>query len=54
MARVPSAAVPLLEAYAELGRLEEARAILARLRPLDPKGADELAGAIRRRSTSPR
>ena len=44
----PQALEYLGEAYAEAGRLDEARAILARLRPLDPKGADELAEAIQR------
>jgi hypothetical protein len=29
-----------------MGRLAEAREVLARLRPLDPKEADELAQAI--------
>lgn len=46
----PTTSRPTLlgEASAEAGRLDEARAILARLRPLDPKGADELAEAIQR------
>jgi hypothetical protein len=31
-----------------MGRLDDARAVLARLRPLDPREADELAQAITR------
>ena len=34
------------EAYVQLGRLDEARAIHARLQPLDPREARELAKAI--------
>jgi tetratricopeptide (TPR) repeat protein len=34
------------EAYVQLGKLDEARAIHARLQPLDPKEARELAQAI--------
>ena len=34
------------EAYVELGRLDEARAVHARLQPLDPREARELAKAI--------
>jgi len=36
------------EAYVQMGRLTEAREILARLRPLDPREAEELAQAIAR------
>ncbi len=35
-------------AYVEMGRLDDARGVLARLRPLDPGEADELAQAIAR------
>jgi len=36
------------EAYVEMGRLDDARAVHARLQPLDPREADELAQAIAR------
>src|SRR5256714_1217684 len=39
----PQALEYLGEAYVRMGRLAEAREVLARLRPLDPKEADELA-----------
>ena len=42
----PQALEYLGEAYVQLGRLAEAREVLARLEPLDPKEADELARAI--------
>jgi len=42
----PQALEYLGEAYVQMGRLAEAREVLARLRPLDPKEADELAQAI--------
>src|SRR5260370_547750 len=42
----PQALEYLGEAYVELGRLAEARAVLERLRRLDPREADELAQAI--------
>jgi len=42
----PQALEYLGEAYVRMGRLAEAREVLARLRPLDPKEADELAQAI--------
>lgn len=42
----PQALEYLGEAYVQLGRLAEARAVLERLRPLDPKEAAELAQAI--------
>ena len=42
----PQALEYLGEAYLQMGRLEEAREVLARLRPLDPREADELAEAI--------
>ena len=42
----PQALEYLGEAYVQMGRLAEARDVLARLRPLDPKEADELAQAI--------
>jgi tetratricopeptide (TPR) repeat protein len=34
------------EAYVQMGRLADAQAVLERLRPLDPKEAEELAKAI--------
>ena len=46
--RYPQALEYLGEAYVQMGRLSEAKAILARLRPLDPREADELAAAIAR------
>ncbi len=42
----PQALEYLGEAYVQLGRLDEARAILARLQPLDAHEARELAQAI--------
>ncbi len=42
----PQALEYLGEAYVQLGRLAEAREVLERLRPLDPKEAAELAQAI--------
>jgi Flp pilus assembly protein TadD len=42
----PQALEYLGEAYVQLGRLAEAREVLERLRPLDPKEAAELAHAI--------
>jgi Flp pilus assembly protein TadD len=44
----PQALEYLGHAYVEMGRLDDARAVLARLRPLDPREADELAQAITR------
>jgi tetratricopeptide (TPR) repeat protein len=44
----PQALEYLGHAYVEMGRLDDARAVLARLRPLDPAEADELAQAITR------
>jgi Flp pilus assembly protein TadD len=44
----PQALEYLGHAYVEMGRLDDARAVLARLRPLDPREADELAQAIAR------
>ena len=43
----PEALEYLGEAYVKLQRLDDARRILDRLRPLDPKRADELAEVIR-------
>jgi tetratricopeptide (TPR) repeat protein len=48
--RYPQALEYLGEAYVHLGRLDDARAVLGRLRPLDPREADELAEAIARAS----
>jgi Flp pilus assembly protein TadD len=42
----PQALEYLGEAYVQLGRIAEARAVLERLRPLDPKEAAELEQAI--------
>ena len=42
----PEALEYLGEAYVKLGRLEDARRVLERLRPLDRKRAEELAGEI--------
>ena len=44
----PQALEYLGHAYVEMGRLDDARAVLVRLRPLDSREADELAGAIAR------
>lgn len=44
----PQALEYLGQAYVQLGKLNEAREILARLRPLDPHEAEELAQAIAR------
>jgi Flp pilus assembly protein TadD len=44
----PLALEYLGHAYVEMGRLDDACAVLARLRPLDPREADELAEAIAR------
>src|SRR5262249_59034503 len=44
----PQALECLGHAYVAMGRLDDARAVLARLRPLDPREADELADAIAR------
>jgi len=46
----PQALEYLGEAYVRMGRLPEAREILARLQPLDPREAAELAQAIERAS----
>ena len=46
----PQALEYLGEAYVQMGRLEDARAILIRLQPLDPVEAAELAEAIRKAS----
>jgi Flp pilus assembly protein TadD len=43
----PEALEYLGEAYVKLGRLQDARGVLDRLRPLDPGRAQELAEAIR-------
>ena len=43
----PEALEYLGEAYVKLRRLDDARRILDRLRPLDPKRAEELADVIR-------
>lgn len=48
--RYPQVLEYLGEAYVHLGRLDDARAVLGRLRPLDPREADELAEAIARAS----
>jgi cytochrome c-type biogenesis protein CcmH/NrfG len=42
----PEALEYLGEAYVQMGKMAEARAILDRLRPLDPREAEELAKAI--------
>jgi tetratricopeptide (TPR) repeat protein len=42
----PEALEYLGEAYVQMGRLADAQGILDRLRPLDPKEAEELAKAI--------
>jgi Flp pilus assembly protein TadD len=42
----PQALEYLGHAYVGMGRLDDARAVLARLRPLDAREADELAEAI--------
>ena len=42
----PEALEYLGEAYVKMGRLDDARRILARLRPLDAHRADELADEI--------
>ncbi len=42
----PQALEYLGHAYVAMGRLDDARAILTRLRPLDPREADELGEAI--------
>jgi Flp pilus assembly protein TadD len=42
----PQALEYLGHAYVEMGRLDDTRAVLARLRPLDAREADELAEAI--------
>ncbi len=42
----PEALEYLGEAYVQMGRLPDARAVLDRLRSLDPKEAEELAKAI--------
>jgi tetratricopeptide (TPR) repeat protein len=47
----PEALEYLGEAYVQMGKMAEARAILDRLRPLDPREAEELAKAI---AASPR
>jgi len=44
----PQALEYLGHAYVEMGRLDAARAVHARLQPLDPREADELAQAIAR------
>ena len=44
----PQALEYLGEAYVQIGRLDEAKAVLDRLRPLDPAEADELAEVIAR------
>ena len=44
----PQALEYLGQAYVEMGRLDDARAVHARLQPLDPREADELAQAIAR------
>lgn len=44
----PQALEYLGHAYVAMGRLDDARAVLARLRPLDPAEANELADAIAR------
>jgi tetratricopeptide (TPR) repeat protein len=43
----PEALEYLGEAYVKLGRLDDARRVLERLRPLDPDRAEELAEEIR-------
>ncbi len=42
----PQALEYLGETYIQMGRLDEAKSVLGRLRALDPKEADELAEAI--------
>jgi len=42
----PQALEYLGEAYVQMGKLDDARAVLERLRSLDPREADALAGAI--------
>jgi tetratricopeptide (TPR) repeat protein len=42
----PEALEYLGEAYVQMGKLDEARTVLDRLRPLDPKEAETLAQAI--------
>lgn len=42
----PQALEYLGEAYIQMGKLEDAKAVLERLRSLDPREADELAAAI--------
>jgi Flp pilus assembly protein TadD len=42
----PQALEYLGEAYVQMGKLDEARAVLERLRALDPREADELSEAI--------
>jgi tetratricopeptide (TPR) repeat protein len=44
----PQALEYLGEAYVEMGKVDEARGILERLRPLDPDEADELEASIAR------
>ena len=44
--KYPQALEYLGETYVELGKLDEARAVLARLEPLDAQLATQLAGAI--------
>jgi tetratricopeptide (TPR) repeat protein len=46
----PEALEYLGEAYVDMNRLDEARRVLARLRPLDASRARELAEAIQKRS----
>jgi cytochrome c-type biogenesis protein CcmH/NrfG len=46
----PEALEYLGEAYVDMNRLDEARGVLARLRPLDRARAQELAEAIQKRS----
>jgi tetratricopeptide (TPR) repeat protein len=50
----PEALEYLGEVYAGLGRLDDARRVLERLRPLDARRAGELAEAIGRASATPR
>ena len=42
----PEALEYLGEAYVQMGRIADAQAVLDRLRPIDPKEAEELAQAI--------
>jgi len=46
----PEALEYLGEAYVDMDRLDDARRVLARLRPLDPGRAQELAEAIQKKS----